>query len=211
MRLLKLLVPLVAIAGLVNACKKDDAQPQSVANVLTNGDFETSPYQDWKIDINKVSKTKSNGYTIEYSTEAASSPSHSMKVSCNGAYNDSTYQLIQQFFYLSSATAPAGGRVISIPTGGKLTMKVKIKTVNIQGNGISIAIGGNYGSDRKYETAFYTSTEGKTTITGTNDFKEYAITFDSFPANMHSMYALIFFLPNTIGTAYYDDVSLSVN
>ena len=98
-----------------------------------------------------------------------------------------------------------------IPAGAKLTMKVKIKTVNIQGNGIALGMGGNQGASGNYISTFYTSTEGKTSIVGNNDFKEYSLTFDSFPTNTTSMYVLLFFLPKTTGTVYYDDVSLQVN
>ncbi|WP_080056899.1 hypothetical protein [Spirosoma aerolatum] len=211
MKALALFLSLLICSLLFNSCKKDDAQPQSIANAVVNGDFEASPYQDWLSNVNRVSKTKPNSYTVEYSTEAASSPSHSIKVSCNAAYNDSTYHLLQQLFYTPSSSAPNGAKILNIPTGAKLTMKAKIKTVNVQGNGIVIAVGGNYGLNKNYASAFYTSTEGKVPITGTNDFKEYSITFDSFPADTYSLYVLIFFSPTTTGTAYYDDVSLSVN
>ncbi|QMW05036.1 hypothetical protein [Spirosoma foliorum] len=202
MKAAPVLLSLLTISFLFNSCKKDEAQPMQIANVLTGGDFETSPYSTWRTDVLKNNTTRPTSYTVDYSTEASSSPTHSIKVSCNLAPNDSTYQLFQQDLFTS--TTP-------IPTGAKLTLKVKIKTVNIQGNGISIAIGGNLGVNDNYAPAFYTSTEGKTSITGTNDFKEYTITFDSFPAKTYSYYALIFFLPKTTGTAYYDDVSLSVN
>ena len=205
---------LLGITLLFNSCKKDDAQPQSIANVLVNGDFESSTvYSDWGTYTGKVSKTKPNSYTIDYSTEASSSPSHSIKVSCAVAQNDSTYQYMQQLIYTSADVVAAypGSKLTTIPAGSKLTFKVKIKTANIKGNGISIAMGGNYGASKNYASAFYISTEEKTSITGTNDFKEYTITFDSFPADVYSMYVLIFYLPNTVGTAYYDDASLSVN
>ncbi|MVM37740.1 hypothetical protein GO730_09230 [Spirosoma sp. HMF3257] len=202
MKATNLLLSLLSIVLLFDSCKKEDAQPVQIADVLIGGDFETSPYTSWRTDVNKNNTTRPTSYTVDYSTEAASSPTHSIKVSCNVAQNDSTYQLFQQYHFTSDTP---------IPTGAKLTLKVKIKTLNIQGNGISIAIGGNLGVNDNYASAFFTSTEGKIPITGTNDFKEYTITYDSFPAKTYSFYALIFFLPKTTGTAYYDDVSLSVN
>lgn len=204
MNITRLLAALFTLCILLNACKKEDTQPQTqtIANVLTNGDFEKAPYQDWTNNTGKNSTTSPTSYSVTYSSEAASSPSHSIKVTCLAAPNDSTYQFMEQILY--TANTP-------IPAGAKLTMKVKIKTVNIQGNGISLAIGGNYGASAKYASAFYTSTEGKISITGTNDFKEYSLTLDSFPADATSLYVLLFFLPKTTGTAYYDDVSLSVN
>ena len=214
MKALPLLVVLLTLLLLLNACKKQETQPQTIANVVINGDFEAAPYQDWRSDVNRNSLAKPNSYTVDYTTEAASSPAHSIKVSCNAAYNDSTYHLFQQDFYTasSSSSPPAGAKILSIPAGAKLTMKAKIKTLNIKGgDGISIAMGGNYGADKNYASAFFTESRGKVAITGTKDFTEYTVSFDSFPANTYSVYVLIFFLPNTTGTAYYDDVSLAVN
>ncbi|SOD92790.1 hypothetical protein [Spirosoma fluviale] len=184
------------------ACKKEDTQPQTVANIVTNGDMEAAPYADWGSYLGRVSTTSPNKYTIEYSTEAASSPTHSIKVSCDAVKNDTTYQYLQQIIYTSNKP---------IPAGAKLTLRAKIKVVNVQGNGISLAMGGNEGASGRYASAFYTSTEGKIAITGTNDFKEYALTFDSFPAKATSMYVLLAYLHKTTGTVYFDDVSLSIN
>ncbi|GAB3882879.1 hypothetical protein [Spirosoma agri] len=202
MKTYSVLIALFTTVVLLSACKKEEPQSQPIANVLTNGDFEATPYQDWTTNLGKTSTTKPNTYSVSYSTEAASSPSHSIKVICSAAPDDTTYQFMQQVLYMG--TTP-------IPAGAKLTMKVKIKTVNVQGNGISLALGGNLGASANYAPAFYTSTEGKTSIVGTQEFTEYSLTFDSFPANMYSMYVLLFFLPKTTGTAYYDDVSLRVN
>lgn len=196
------LIALVTTFALLNGCKKDDPQVQSIANVVTNSDFETSPYQDWTSSPYKAATTNPNNYSVVYSTEAASSPTHSIKVSLAASPNDTTFHIFQQVINTTTK---------GIPTGGKLTLKVKIKTVNVQGNGVSLVIGGNQGADAKYASTFYTSTEGKTSIVGTNDFKEYSLTVDALPANTTSLYVALFFLPKTTGTVYYDDVSLSVN
>lgn len=202
MKATRLFLFLLGIGLLFNSCKKDDAQPQTIANVLTGGDFETSPYTTWLSTVNKNSTTQPTSYSVDYSTEAASSPTHSIKVSCKAAPSDSTYQLFQQFLFTSSTP---------IPTGAKLTLKAKIKTVNLQGEGISMAMGGNKGVNDNHESAFFTESRGKVAITGTNDFKEYTLTFDSFPENTYSFYVLFFYLPKTTGTVYYDDITLSVN
>lgn len=201
MKSIRLLLPLLIASLLLNSCKKDP-EPQTLTNILTNGDLEASPYQDWGSYLGKKSVTNPNTYAVDYSTEASSSPTHSLKVSCNAIKNDTTYQYMQQLLYTTN---------VPIPAGAKLTLKAKIKTVNIQGNGIALAMGGNQGASGQYASAFYTSTEGKTAITGTNDFKEYTLTFDAFPANVTSMYVLLFYLPKTTGTVYYDDLSLTVN
>lgn len=193
---------LITSFALLNGCKKNEPQVQSIDNVVTDGDFESSPYQDWTSSPYRAATTNPNNYSVVYSTEAASSPSHSIKVSLTASSNDSTFHIFQQVINTIAR---------SIPTGAKLTLKVKIKTVNLQGNGVSLVVGGNQGADGKYAPTFYSSTEGKTLIVGTNDFKEYSLTVDALPANTTSLYVALFYLPKTTGTVYYDDVSLSVN
>ncbi len=208
MKKAQLLLTLLLTAGLFNSCKKEDAQPQIIANVLINGDMEASPYNDWGSYLGKSSMVNPNKYVVDYTTEAASSPVHSLKVSSDAVKNDSTYQYFQQFFKLTDRP---------IPAGAKLTLKAKIKTSNIQGNGISIAMGGYQviananGQSTAVNSTFYTSTEGVTPIKGTNDFKEYALTWTSLPATTTQLYILLAYLTKTTGTVYFDDVSLSVN
>ncbi len=206
-RVLPALILLLAL-GLFNACKKEEAQPQTIATVLVNGDMEASPYNDWGSYLGKNSTTNPNKYVADYSTEAASSPAHSIKVSSDAVKNDTTYQYFQQFFKLTDRP---------IPAGAKLTLKAKIKTSNIQGTGISIAMGGNQaianslGQFTKVNSTFYTSTEGVTPIKGTADFKEYTLTWPSLPAATTHVYILLAYLPKTTGIVYFDDVALSVN
>ncbi|WP_461053421.1 hypothetical protein [Spirosoma arcticum] len=203
----RLLVLLITVS-LLNSCKKEDAQPQTIADVLTNGNMEASPYNDWGSYLGKNSTLNPNKYVIEYTTEAASSPAHSIKVSSDAVKNDTTYQYMQQFFKLTDRP---------IPAGAKLTLKAKIKTSNIVGTGISLAMGGNQatanatGQITAVKSTFYTSTEGVTSITGTNDFKEYTLTWASLPAGTTHVYVLLAYLPKTTGVVYFDDVSLSVN
>ena len=202
MKITTLLVALVITFALLNGCKKDEPPVQSIANVLTNGDFEVSPYQDWISSAYRTATTNPNNYSVVYSTDAASSPTHSIKVGLAASPNDTTFHVFQQIINTTTK---------SIPTGAKLTLKVKIKTANLQGNGVSLVIGGNGGADAKYAATFYASTEGKTAIVGTADFKEYSLTVDALPANTSTLYVALFYLPKTTGTVYYDDVSLSVN
>jgi hypothetical protein len=198
------LIALITTCYLLIGCKKQETQPQiqSIANVVTNWDFELPPFQDWSSSSYKAAASKPNNYSVVYSTEATSSPSHSIKVSLAASPNDTTFHIFQQVINATTS---------SIATGAKLTMKVKIKTVNLQGNGVSLVLGGNQGVDAKYAPTFYASTEGKTSIVGTNEFKEYSLTVDALPSKTTSLYVALFYLPKTTGTVYYDDVTLSVN
>lgn len=202
------LLTLLRAAGLFNACRKEETQPQIITNVLTNGDMEASPYNDWGSYLGKNSTVSPNKYVIEYTTEAASSPAHSIKVSSDAVKNDTTYQYMQQFFKLTDRP---------IPAGAKLTLKAKIKTSNIVGTGIALTMGGNQvttnatGQITAVKSTFYTSTEGVTSITGISDFKEYTLTWASLPTGTTHVYVLLAYLPKTTGIVYFDDVSLRVN
>lgn len=200
-----LVVSIMLLSILFNCCKNDNAQPQAPANVLTNGDFEANPFTQiplWHSAILKDSKTNPTSYTVDYSTEAATSPVHSIKVSCDAIKSDSAYQVLERVVYT---------RDVPIPEGAKLTLKVKIKTASIQGNGISFVFGGVDYINGVVVTNFKSSTEGKVSITGTKEFTEYTLTCDSAPKDLYAVYADLIYLPKTTGTAYYDDLSLTVN
>jgi len=180
-------------------------QPQAPTNVLINGDFEANPFTQiplWHSGILKNSKTTPSTYTVDYSTEAATSPVHSVKVSCDAVKSDSTYQILERVVYT---------RDVPIPEGAKLTMKVKIKTANVQGNGISFLFGGFWYINGVVVNNFTSSTEGKVSIKGSNEFTEYTLTCDSAPKDLYAVYVDLIYLPKTTGTAYYDDMSLTIN
>ncbi len=201
----RLVVSLAFLSILFNSCTKDNTQPQAPVNVLINGDFEANPFTQiplWHSFIAKDSKANPTSYTVDYSTEAATSPVHSIKVSCDAIKTDSTYQLLERVVYT---------RDVPIPEGAKLTLKVKIKTANIQGNGISFVFGGFWYVNNVVVTNFKSSTEGKVSITGSKEFTEYTLTCDSAPKDLYAVYADLIYLPKTTGTAYFDDLSLTVN
>ncbi len=201
----RLAILLTSLSVLFNSCKKDDAQPQAPTNVLINGDFEANPftqYPVWHSAILKNPQTNPNTYTVDYSTEAATSPVHSIKVSCDTLKSDSTYQVLERVVYT---------RDFPIPEGAKLTMKVKIKTANIQGKGISFVFGGFWYTNGVVVNNFTSSTDGKVSITGSTEFTEYTLTCDSAPKNLYAVYADLIYLPKTTGTAFYDDMSLTIN
>lgn len=196
--LFALLLPL-----LFSACKKnDDVQPPS--QLITNGDMEQQPSfvqsrLDWLFGYYYNLTSNPNAYKADYTSEAAASGAHSLKISCNTIKNDTTFCFYEQ----DVATT-------SIATGVKLTLKAKIKTANLQGQGVALAMIGYKQIGNKNTIVFFPSTE-KTPITGTGDFKEYTVTLDSYPGNIDVIAVHLFYLPKTTGTAYLDDVSLAVN
>ncbi|GAB3790285.1 hypothetical protein GCM10028818_60170 [Spirosoma horti] len=181
------------------ACKKETV-PQAPVNLVKNGDMEADPSQNWVPYYGYEITTNPNGYLTAYTTEAAASGTHSIKVSCTTVKNDSTFLYFYQQF-LPQTLKP----------GDKLTLKAKIKTVNLRGAGISLAIRGDKYTNGQTSQAFFSSTQSQTVINGTNDFKEYSITTDAYPGNADRIGVFLLYLNKTTGTAYFDDVSLTVN
>lgn len=189
--------------SLVYGCKKtDDVQVPS--QLLSNSDMEqqtslTSSRGNWLFGYYYNLTSNPNGYKASYTTEAAASGSHSLKISCSSIRNDTTFCYFEQDIFPTTLTP-----------GKKLTLKAKIKTDNLVGQGVALAMIGYKQIGNQNNIVFFPSTE-KTPITGTSDFKEYTVTLDSYPGNIDVIAIHVFYLPKTTGTIFVDDVSLTAN
>lgn len=201
MKNLPLLLLVIVLISLLNACKKNEMVP---AQLITNGDFERQPSftrskEDWLFGYYYNLTANPNGYSPAYTSEAAMSGTHSLKISCNTIKNDTTFCFFEQDVNTST-----------ISTGAKLTLKANIKTVNLQGRGVALAMIGYKFNSVRNTIVFFPSTEN-TPITGTNDFREYSVTLPTFPEGVDLIAVHLFYLPKTTGVVYVDDVSLVVN
>jgi len=186
---------LLLFACLLSACKQDDPNPTQLIN---NADLEQTP-SDWSFGYYYNLTANPNKYKSAYTTEAAASGAHAFKIQCDTIRNDTTF-----CFFFKKLTAPA------IPMGAKLTLKAKIKTVNLQGRGVSLGMIGFQSFRNEVKTVFFPTTE-KTPITGTSDFKEYVVTLDSYPGDIDIIQIMLSYLPKTTGVVYFDDITLTVN
>ena len=194
MKTVRLLLFLFSFAGLFGACKKEEAQPQ--APLIANGDIEQQ-FAGWLFSYDGQHPSNPNGYAYGFTAEAASSPTYSLKLNCNQVKNDTAFSYYGQQKITTT----------NIPVGAKLTLKARIKTVDIKGKGLSLAIRG----DKVDQPVFFVSTEGKTLINGTKDFTEYTVTLDSYPGGIDNLLIFLLYLPQTTGAVYFDDISLTVN
>lgn len=179
---------------------KKEPPLQLPAQLIQNGSMEQNPAKTWGFGFFKNQNNNPNGYTYGQSFEAAASGEHSLKINCNFVKNDTAHCFIYQ-------SIPAG----NIPAGSKLTLKGKIKAVNLDGKGVALAIRGDKTVNGQGLVAGFITTEGRTLITGTHEFEDYTLTIDSYPGNMDYIVVMLFYLPGTTGTVYLDDVTLAVN
>jgi len=194
---------MIALMSLFNACKKgEDVQPP--VQLIINGDIEQTPSLtrsrgDWLFGYYYNLTSNPNGYKAAHTTEAAASGTHSLKIVCDGVKNDTTFCFFEQDIVPTT-----------IAVGSKLTLKAKIKTRDLKGQGVALAMIGYKQIGNKNTIVFFPTTE-KTPITGTNEFKEYTVTVDSYPGNIDIIAVHLFYLPKTTGIVYVDDFSLAAN
>ena len=198
MNTIRTFLALLTFIALFVGCKKEEAQPQ--IQLVQNGNVEQK-FQNWFFNYDAANSKNPNGYDFGFTAEAASSPQYSLKINCNTVKSDSAF-----CFYGQSFATPT-----IIATGAKVTLSTAVKTVNLKGKGVSIALRGDKMVNGRNTQVFFTTTQGKMSITGTNEFKTYSVTLDSYPGNIDNLIIFLVYLPETTGAVYFDDVSLAVN
>lgn len=181
---------------LVNSCNTKDVQPQT--QLLPNEDLEQDPAKQWSLAFRDNLISNPNKYKGEYSTEAAASGTHSLKISCDTIRNDTTHCYFYQYI------TPG-----SLATGAKLTLKTKVKTVNLQGKGLTIVLFGNKTYNLSSKVVFSASTP--VLAKGTTDFTEYSVVLDKYPGGVDEIYVALFYEAKTTGKAYFDDIFLTAD
>ena len=170
-------------------CKDD---PDPAIQLLVNTDMEagaTSPNAWWGLE--------ETVYVNEWTTEEASSGTRSLKISA--AQSDDT-----NFAFWSQTYVGA------IPVGKDVVLSIKVKCKNVSGRGISIAIRGDDANSLNSNAEQFSTTQGKINITGDFDWTTYHVRLDGIQSDIKSLTVYFVFLSNTVGTAYFDDASLTV-
>ena len=136
-----------------------------------------------------------NDISMTWTTEAASSPTHSLAMSRASFSDPNSFAAWGQTYQGA------------MPVGKNLTLSVKVKGVNLVGQGLSIAIrvDGATGSNLQFS-----STQNNISITGTFDWTTYSIALPNLTSGKYIDVYLVY-LPGTTGKAYFDDISLMYN
>jgi hypothetical protein len=170
-------------------CKDD---PEPAIQLLVNTDMDagaTSPNSWWDLE--------QTVYTTEWTTEETSSGTRSLKISAT--QSDTT-----NFAFWSQSYVGA------IPVGKDVLLSVKVKCKNVSGTGISIAIRGDNAETSNSIAEQFSTSQGITNISGEFDWTTYQVRLNKIQSDIKSLTVYFVFLPNTIGTVYFDDASLTV-
>jgi hypothetical protein len=182
------LIPISMIAIVLFSCgKKSDPAPLVL---LTNLDMEqgTSQPTAWF-------NFAGNGGATTWTTEQSVSPKHSLKISNDVAYS--------QNIALWSQTYQG-----AMPVGKDLVLAVKIKG-NLIGSGVSIALRADETTTIQSAAKQFSSTEGVTPIGGNFDWTAYQVKLVGLQSSIKSITVYFIYLPNTTGTVYFDDATLT--
>ncbi|MBO0949190.1 hypothetical protein [Fibrella forsythiae] len=188
---------LLLLAALsLTGCKTGDVQPPS--QLLPNGDLEQDPARQWSLNFRDNLTSNPNKYRAEYSTEAAASGTHSLKLTCDTVRNDTTH-----CYFLQEITPG------SLAVGTKLTLTAKIKTLNLTGKGLTMVLFGYKTSPTGSKVTFSAYTP--VPANGTTNFTDYSVMLDQYPGGVDYIYVALFYEAKTTGTAYFDDIFLRTN
>jgi hypothetical protein len=180
----------ILLAGLFFACSKKNDDP-GPAQLLQNSNMEN----DVKGGLNWIYSIDTSGLNFDayaWSTEAASSGNHSLKIQMLTDSSSSFHVWSQKF---------AG----PFPFGKDMTFTARIKGKSLNGNGVGLEI---Y-TDTNNLTLDYVFTE--TAINGTFDWTTYRVKLIGLKQDVIRITVLMYMKPGTRGTVYFDDASLTSN
>ena len=85
---------------------------------------------------------------------------------------------------------------------------MNIKSVNLDGQGVYIAIRGDDTAPPSGSAEAFATTQGNEQISGTFDWKKFDVTLDKVPSDIKSLTFYLIYGTKTSGSVFFDDVSL---
>ncbi len=180
-----LYLPFLLLTLLIG-CKEEEDDPFPSGTELLKNPSAESGSDDW---LNREAQ-----YFLEWTDEEAADGNGSLKIRSD--------QQVDDFGYWVQG-------ITEIPKGKRLQLSTKIKTNEVDGEGVFIVIRTD-SSLNNDQLQFYT-TQNNLFIGGTQDWTEYSLEMDEeVKEEVEIIYVFLIFGRQTTGTAYFDDVSLKV-
>lgn len=185
--LLAISLALVACAGCGDPAGPNPGAPS--VQLLLNGDMEDTSV--WWRGGNSTSR-----FVYGRSNTEASSGARSLSLSDIAGSTG--------FFSFWAQTLPVGN-----VAGMTLELSVEIKTSDVRGEGIALAIRGDDQSLRNADAEAWATTRDSILIQGTQEWTRYSVQLSDLEATIDRVTVYLMFLPNTSGIVYFDDAVLS--
>ena len=158
---------------------------------LVNGDMESGSYSpdNWWFGSGNNSL-----FNFKWNTSEYLSATHSLKISSDNSGDNFSFW----------AQTISADKLI----GKKITLNVNIKSVNLDGQGVYIAIRGDDTAPPSGSAEAFATTQGNKQISGTFDWKKFDVTLDKVPSDIKSLTFYLIYGTKTSGSVFFDDVSL---
>ena len=182
---------LVAAMLILTFCKKEEEKKEEIipidAQLLGDTDVELLGSQFW------TTSASINGFINGRVEDISRSPTHSLKLSRTVADPLLSANIMQNYQR-------------QMPTGEDLTLTAHVKCVNVTGTGVAIAI---VCLDDKFARMQIAATDTISGLKGTFDWTPQSVVLQDMKTNVRYLRVMMLYLPNTSGTAYFDDFSLT--
>ncbi|MEM8897218.1 MAG: hypothetical protein AAGC85_03905 [Bacteroidota bacterium] len=96
----------------------------------------------------------------------------------------------------------------TIKDGASVKLKVTISTDNVRGDGVAIALRGDYGGGPDSELVFFETTQGSKPLIGTVSNLIFEVNLPNYSQDTDELIIFLILLPNSSGIVYFDDISL---
>ena len=175
-----------------SSCGEDDPEPTTI-QLLLNLDMESGTNSPYYWGWFSVPPEAEDDFKHTWTDGEYYSPTKSLEISSDIPY-DSTFSSWVQ-------------TVRNIPHNKDVKLTVKIKGINLEGEGVSIAI-------RADDTTIpsllqFETTQDRIEIKGTFDWTTYSIEMENILDDVNLIYIFLLYHPNTTGTVYFDDATLT--
>ncbi|MEJ2614350.1 MAG: hypothetical protein P8Z35_05305 [Ignavibacteriaceae bacterium] len=168
------------------------SEASTPVTTLVNGDMELGKYSP---DNWWFGSADNSLFSFKWDTSEYLSANHSLKISSSNS---------GEKFSFWGQTISANELI-----GKKITLNVNIKTVNLDGQGVYIAIRGDDTNPPTGNAEVFATTQGKKQISGTFDWKKFNVTLDNVPSDIKSLTFYLIYGIKTSGSVYFDDASLT--
>jgi hypothetical protein len=173
----------------LQSCKKEEPVPEPVlpSQFLSDTNIEMLQDAAWFSSLNEF------GFKLARVDTVSLSPTHSLMIT------RTVSDTVNYAYYVQRYNR-------QMPVGKNLTLEAHIKGVNLVGPGVSILIRCDDSANTPLQAA---GTQGTVTINGTFDWTSYTTELTNVDSQAATLYAILIFLPNTTGTVYFDDITLT--
>ena len=189
-----LLFPLsiILLFVFISSCNKED-DPEPTIQLLLNSDMESGTNSPYYWGWYSYPSDTEEDFEHTWADGESYSPIKSLEISSDIPYDSAFSYWVQV--------------VRNIPHNKDVKLTVKVKGINLEGEGVSIAIRAD---DTTTQSMLqFETTDDRIEIKGTFDWTTYSVEMENILDDVNLIYIFLIYHSNTTGTVYFDDATLT--